>query len=703
MIPQLLLAVLLPALASVLLVFAEQKSPFARLPDVVRQGVIGVAFGSLVLLEASLTPALLLTPHETLPLAAGLFFGAPAGLIAGCLGSVLLYCLVPAEYAHLAGVFTLLLSGVIGALVRRCLLEDCRPGPGYSLLVPNVVAVLHLSLVFFTNAADANVFEFVRSCLPLILPVSCGSMLLTQFLVRLAGHPGPYRPTIRSKEQRSINETFQFWLFVIVFSSLLITEWFTWTMLTTATQSAVDDLLLTNLQDMRTAVSETAAQTASAEDRRTAIADTARNRHIWEEGYFIVCDENGTIVSGGSGHTGENLLMLRPDNAGRYQQSTTYRSEFYGVDCYWAYTHADGYLILALLPYSEAMFSRDVGSCLLIFVEILVYAFLFAQITVTVRKVVVENMRKLNASLAKITAGELEEKADVRTCLEFVQLSDDINQTVDTLKHYIAEAAARVDQELELARQIQHAALPSTFPPFPHRSEFSIYASMDTAREVGGDFYDFYLLEENRLAFLIADVSGKGIPAAMFMMTAKAFLKSSAESGLPVEQVFTQANHRLCEGNEADMFVTAWMGVLDLSTGRVRYANAGHNPPLLRRKDGELSYLRTKPGFVLGGMDGIRYRCNELVLEPGDVLFLYTDGVTEAHNSDQQLYGEGRLLACLAAHPDLDVQRLCETVKKDVDRFAGSMEQFDDLSMLCVCLNSLPESTGPQASDVKIP
>ena len=179
----------------------------------------------------------------------------------------------------------------------------------------------------------------------------------------------------------------------------------------------------------------------------------------------------------------------------------------------------------------------------------------------------------------------------------------------------------------------------------------------------------------------------------MFMMQSKTLLKSCAESGMSVEEVFTIANDKLCEGNEAGMFVTAWMGLLNVKTGLVSFANAGHNPPLVKHADGSFEYLKTRAGFVLAGMEGIRYRKFELQLQPGDKLYLYTDGVTEATDAEQQLYGEERLIGLLNDHQTDDAQSICEAVKADVDAFAGEAEQFDDITMLCLCYH------GAQASE----
>jgi sigma-B regulation protein RsbU (phosphoserine phosphatase) len=216
---------------------------------------------------------------------------------------------------------------------------------------------------------------------------------------------------------------------------------------------------------------------------------------------------------------------------------------------------------------------------------------------------------------------------------------------------------------------------------------------MSTAKEVGGDFYDFYMVGEDKLAFLIADVSGKGIPAAMFMMTAKTLMKSLAEHGMDVAEIFAGANDKLCEGNDANMFVTAWMGILDLKTGYLTYANAGHNPPMIKRKSGKFEYLELKPNFILAGMEGISYQIQEIWLQPEDCIYVYTDGVTEAQNANGELFGDDRLKQSLNTEGASDMESLCEKVKRDVDVFVGENEQFDDMTMLAMKLNYLVQES----------
>ena len=276
----------------------------------------------------------------------------------------------------------------------------------------------------------------------------------------------------------------------------------------------------------------------------------------------------------------------------------------------------------------------------------------------------------------------------IRTGDEVELLADSFRKMEEDMISYIREfmkATAekeRIGAELNVATQIQADMLPRIFPPFPERPEFDIYASMTPAKEVGGDFYDFFLVDDDHLALVIADVSGKGVPAALFMVIAKTLIKNHAQNRETPGEVFTQTNAQLCEGNDAGLFVTAWMGVLEISTGKFVYVNAGHNPPLLKRAGGQYEWLKSRPGFVLAGMEGIRYRENTLELMPGDTLYLYTDGVTEATSSAQELYGEERLQAALNEASELPVSQLLPRIKNCIDTFVGDAEQFDDITML---------------------
>ncbi len=416
-------------------------------------------------------------------------------------------------------------------------------------------------------------------------------------------------------------------------------------------------------------------------DIDSRVVGATRNRHIGDSGSIIIADENGVIVSDPRASAGQTLAQAGVRLNG-VAPGVRFSCPVYGEASYCIYAETEGYVIVAVLPQSEVLLSRDVSLYLTVFMEAVIFAALYVLIYHLIKTRIVDNIQRINASLAEITGGDLDVVVDVRSNEEFASLSDDINATVVTLKRYIAEAAARIDQELEFARAVQHSALPGFFP---ERSELDLYAQMFTAKEVGGDFYDFYFLDHDHMAFLVADVSGKGIPAAMFMMTAKTLLKGFAEAGREVQEIFSLTNEKLCLGNEANMFVTAWMGLIDLRTGEVEYANAGHNPPLIRRGDGNYEFLRSRPGFVLGGMEGMKYQKQTVSLQSGDMLLLYTDGVTEANDASGRLYGEDRLISLLnRTEKDVSARELCETVKRDVDGFVGKAAQFDDLTMLAL-------------------
>ncbi|MBM6680451.1 SpoIIE family protein phosphatase [Pseudoflavonifractor capillosus] len=312
--------------------------------------------------------------------------------------------------------------------------------------------------------------------------------------------------------------------------------------------------------------------------------------------------------------------------------------------------------------------------------------------------------RSASAGGRRAAAGEEEEersaisKLNIRTGDEIQALSEAIKTMELEINEYIQDLTAvtaekeRIGAELNVATQIQADMLPRIFPAFPEREEFDVYATMNPAKEVGGDFYDFFLVDDDHLAVVIADVSGKGVPAALFMVIAKTLIKNHAQNQEAPGTVFTQTNEQLCEGNDAGLFVTGWMGVLEISTGKFVYVNAGHNPPLLKRAGGTFEWLKSRPGFVLAGMEGVRYRENTLQLEPGDRLYLYTDGVTEATNSREELFGDERLQNALNEYMDLPVEQFLPKIKECIDAFVGGADQFDDITMLALDYQSKGET-----------
>ena len=251
----------------------------------------------------------------------------------------------------------------------------------------------------------------------------------------------------------------------------------------------------------------------------------------------------------------------------------------------------------------------------------------------------------------------------------------------------------RIGAELSIAATIQETTLPDEFPAFPDRSEFDIYASMTPAKMVGGDFYNFFFIDDDHLAMEIADVSGKGIPAALFMMITNILIQNVTKMGGTPAEILTYVNNEVCRRNRADMFVTVWLGILEISTGKLVSANAGHDDPAVYRRDGRFEIVKEKHGFVIGGMEGMRYKNNEITLNPGDKLFLYTDGVPEATDQNDEMFTVGRTIDALNEHKEEAPKQIIEGVRDSVSAFVGDAPQFDDMTMLCFELKEANEDS----------
>lgn len=334
--------------------------------------------------------------------------------------------------------------------------------------------------------------------------------------------------------------------------------------------------------------------------------------------------------------------------------------------------------------------SRSINSAIAVFaVLLLAMTALILVLSFRFSKKITDPVESLMQSVKTISGGNLNIKIDkIHTGDEIEALADAFEKMTYDLRSYIENLAAvtaekeRIGAELNVATQIQASMLPCIFPAFPGRKEFDIYATMQPAKEVGGDFYDFFLVDDNHLALVMADVSGKGVPAALFMVIAKTLLKNSAQNGLSPQEVLKKVNNQLCENNDAEMFVTVWLGIYEISTGKLTAANAGHEYPAVKRADGSFELIRDKHGFVLAGMEGAKYTEYELFLNKGDALFVYTDGVAEATDANETLYGTDRMLAALNDGEADEPKELLRRVKADIDRFVGEAPQFDDITML---------------------
>lgn len=318
-----------------------------------------------------------------------------------------------------------------------------------------------------------------------------------------------------------------------------------------------------------------------------------------------------------------------------------------------------------------------------------------------IRRTIIQPINSLNDAAENFVDNQMEKgepiRLDIRTGDEienlasaFTHMSLKLNDYIVNLRKITAEKE-RVSAELNVATQIQADMLPSIFPPYPDRKDFDIFASMKPAKEVGGDLYDFFMVNDDLLAVVIADVSGKGVPAALFMVITKTLIKNHAQAGESPEQVFTCVNRQLCENDKSGLFVTGWMAYIRLSTGEVTYVNAGHNPPLIRKAKGTYEYLKCRPNCILAAFDDTEYKQETLVMEPGDVLYLYTDGVTEATNSEKELFGEDRLKQSLDARIGQRIEAILPEIKQDLDDFVKEAPQFDDITMLIFRRNATEE------------
>ncbi|MEG2087779.1 MAG: SpoIIE family protein phosphatase [Angelakisella sp.] len=344
---------------------------------------------------------------------------------------------------------------------------------------------------------------------------------------------------------------------------------------------------------------------------------------------------------------------------------------------------------------------KEIGDNILLVIGILVVVVALAftismALSITLSNRIVRPIKKLNSGVREIGGGNLNFDLDIHTGDEIESLAISFHAMTQALGEYMRNLSKitadkeRIATELNVATTMQASMLPCVFPAFPERPEMDIYATMLPAKEVGGDFYDFFLVDDDHLAITIADVSGKGVPAALFMVISKTLMKNNAQhGGKSPRELLELANNQLCENNESGMFVTAFLGIYEISTGRFTYANAGHNPPLLCRAGGEYDWLSAPSDFVLAGIENTKYRQSEITLSQGDQLFLYTDGVTEAQNTEKVLLGNDYLQKSANQYRTCPLTQQLAGVKHDIDAFVGGAEQADDITMLAFRVNSV--------------
>lgn len=635
-----------------------------------RKLIVGIAFGISSILSTHFGVPyehMVINIRDVGPLAAGLFFSPGAGILAGLIGGIERYIvgtfLGVGSYTRIACSVSTCLAGFVALGMNSAVFKGRKPSPFYAFFMGSVMEVFHMYVVFLTHRDDMRMaFMVVDTCsIPMIIFTGICLALISIMLQVFTGEwTNPLKK--QDEESISVSQKFQRWLFII--TSIVILGSFIITFLI-QNQAAFQDgknTLIANAQSIRTSYME--------------------NRLVIEHDsnvQFQIIAKDGVVLRGE--HTGEAV----PSNEfEKYKANIEkiYSGKFWGKDSLIYISQVyDGDYVVAAMENDEVYWHRNAEAYEIAFADILLFTVIYVLIAFLVNQIVVNNIRLINASLSKITNGDLNEVVTVRSSSEFASLSDDINQTVLTLKGYIAAAEKRIERELILAKTIQESALPKVFN-FPGEKKFDLFAYMKTAKEVGGDFYDFFLVDRDKLCLVIADVSGKGIPAALFMMRSKTAIRSLAESGASPEEIIYRANNTLCEGNDAEMFVTVWIGIIDLKTGVMKCANAGHEFPFIKRRGGDYEVIKDKHSLAIAAMPNTRATEYEIVLEPGDRIFVYTDGIPEAVNNKFEQFGVKRAVDCLNSFKGVSVEESLKKLADEVISFQGDAEQFDDITML---------------------
>ena len=635
-----------------------------------RKLMVGIAFGISSILSTHFGVTYehsVINIRDVGPLAAGLFFSPGAGVLAGLIGGVERYIAGTffgvGSYTRIACSISTCLAGFVAMGMNSAVFKGKKPSPFYAYFMGSVMEVFHMYVVFITHRDDMRMaFMVVDTCsTPMIVFTGICLALISIMLQVFTGEwTNPLKK--QDEETISVSQKFQRWLFII--TSIVIFGSFIFTFLI-QNQAAYQDAksaLITNAETIRNSYME----------HRLVIEHDSNVK-------FQVVSKDGEVLRGE--HTGDTVYPLEFE---KYKENVgeIYAGKYWGIDSLIYIREVyEGDYVVAVMEKEEVYWHRNAEAYEIAFADILLFTVIYVLIALLVNQIVVNNIRLINASLSKITNGDLNEVVTVRSSSEFASLSDDINQTVFTLKGYIAAAEKRIERELILARTIQESALPKIFN-FPGEKKFDLFAYMKTAKEVGGDFYDFFFVDRDKLALVIADVSGKGIPAALFMMRSKTAIRSLAESGASPEEIIFRANNTLCEGNDAEMFVTVWIGIIDLKTGVMKCANAGHEYPLIQRHGGDFDVIKDKHSLAIAAMPNIKAKEYEIVLEPGDRIFVYTDGVPEAVNPSLEQYGVNRAVDCLNGMKGVSVEESIKKVADEVIAFQGDAEQFDDITML---------------------
>lgn len=614
---------------------------------------------------------MMLNVRDMGPLIAGLFFNPMSGIISGMIGGVERYIAGTfwgvGSYTTIACSLSTCLAGVLSYILSIRIFKRRIPTPLYSFFVGAIIEVFHMYVVLITHRNDVSMaFHVVNICAPPMILFTAIGMLITSLVVIAISGKWERIFEIKDKSKIPISFTFQKGLFAVTFVLIII--------------NIVGTFYIQN----NMAYQSTDAALEDQNDELNywyAMGETFSNQYE-EDTFHPFCYilKNGKIEIGKNDgeYINETDLKVFYSKLGKF----CFEYTMFGEPSLCKVSDAgSGNIVISYIPSEEAFWYRNTQVYEMTFAYTIMFAIVFLLISIMLNQIVVKNIDKVNASLNLITSGNLDEVVNARGSSEFNSLSNDINATVTSLKGYIEDAKKRIEQELMFAETIQMSSLPRNFR-FPSHTGCELYALMDPAKQVGGDFYDFFFVDAHKLALVIADVSGKGIPAALFMMRAKTAICSYAQTQSSPKEILAKTNASLCEGNDAQMFVTAWIGIIDLITGKMTCANAGHEYPILYRNGEGMSLFQDQHSLPLAAFDELNVKEYEIILKPEDGIFVYTDGIPEAINKTNEQYTTDRLLKVLNTNVSDDVTTLLLKSKEDVDEFAEGVDQFDDITML---------------------
>ncbi|MCQ2795596.1 MAG: SpoIIE family protein phosphatase [Bacilli bacterium] len=675
--------------------------------------IVGYYFGIEIPVEEELVPLVghdfFVVGNSTIPpVIGGLVFGWPAGVIAGGIGFIFRACM--GGWLGWPTAIALLLSGSVTGACSHFIFKDKRPKWYFGFLIAIFVETFNIYLIYLFNLNNiSGTYNLVRKFDLVCIGFAALSLVLTNVTISLIEKE---KILPKKKELKNIAIHVQGALLIACVVGMAIMTYSVWAASALKTEQDYTQIANESLNDVQKEIKEVIPSPIEqpSPEKFTELVNklvgATEKHHVTKDGFVIAIAGIEIPTSGGVTYN-PNQIVAAPEGYGfsqgdiftfsqkgkEYHMTTclfkTNNTQFVTIkgEVYLMVYDIDRFMVkggpciyaTVLIPYSEVdsasgtVFRIGLYSNLITIIALFIFAEYF------VNQKIVHRVEMMDKSLEEIMDGNLDKELHIEGYNEFTNLSNNINLTVGALKNYAQEVELRIDNELKFARDIQTGSVPTAFP---FEKAYNIYAKMEPAKEVGGDFYDYFKMNNGRILFLIADVSGKGIPAAMFMMRAKTLIKSLSSTDIPLEDIVNTANKELCAQNEASLFVTAWIGILDPNNGELRYINAGHMNPLLKKKNGKFAEFPNKHNFVLAAMPDYEYKSEIAYLEPGDELVLYTDGVTEAHNPQKELYGVNRLIDLVNNAQYFNAKQLLDEISDDVVRYADGVEQFDDTTLL---------------------